>query len=1189
MLAAIVRFEFARHLRSISTYVYFTVFLAAGFVAMASTGGAITESFIVLGEGKVLVNSPFILHELITLFGYVGMLVMAAVAGRAAFQDFESGMDSFLFSYPLRKGDYLAGRFLEAVLILILIFTSIGVGAYAATWLPGMDAQRLGPNRFLAYAMPYVTSIIPNILIMCAIFFSLGALSRKANAVYLGNVLFVTGYSIAMSLTSDIENRWIASLVDPFGSEAADRLTQYWTVAEKNVRLVGLEGLLLWNRVLWLSVAAAIAAFGWWKFRLAMRIGGGKLAHAVEGPASLAMPVVTHDFSPASAFRGLLRLTWLNFTETVKNIYFVAIVLAGVLVVVFAGRALGDIFGTSTYPVTYQTMAIAAGSFSIFMLILITLYSGELVWRERDAGTNELIDALPFPGWVSFTAKLLALFMIPALLQTVVLLAGMGIQLSKGYTRLEPLLYIQELLGLQLIGYLLVCVLAMTVQTLVNNKYLGHFVMVVYYLTTTFLPRLGFEQHLYNYGSATSHVYSDMNRFGFFLGPELIYDAYWGCAAVLLALLTHLFWVQGLATDWPWRLRTARRRFQKPALLVALAAGAAFVALGTFIFYNTHILHRYRTTWQHAELAKRYELRYRKYLGMPQPRITAASVAIDLYPSQGRFRAHGTYQIANKSGRPIDQLFVTLPLGNEWQIHRMQFSMPVVVQVEDRDPGLRIYRLSQPMPAAATGSLDFDFEFVPRGFSNAGVSTDVVENGTFLNNGLFPDFGYDEGGEIMEDAARRKHGLAPKPRMHDIDDAAWRMFNDTSHSADWISLDTVISTEPDQIAIAPGELARQWSEGRRRFFEYRTRGRALHFFCAVSARYRVLRDKWNDVDLGIYYHPGHEYDLGKMMQGMKDALAYCTRNFGPYQNKTLRILEFPRYSSFAQSFLASVPFSESIGFIAKVDPNDEKDIDYPYYVTAHEVAHQWWGHQVVGADVQGAATISESLAQYTALMVMKQEFGPARMRRFLKYEMDQYLSGRSSESKKEMPLLRSEGQGYIHYNKGSVVFYALQDYIGEDNLNRALKAYLEKVAYQEPPYTTARDLEAELRRVTPPESQYLIDDMFDSITLYENKAESATFREVSKGKYEVKLKVSSKKIKADGLGVEKEVPLSDWIDIGVLDAKGAPLYLAKQKIEKAQTEFTLTVDRVPAKAGIDPWNKLVDRNPDDNVLSVSKM
>jgi aminopeptidase N len=232
--------------------------------------------------------------------------------------------------------------------------------------------------------------------------------------------------------------------------------------------------------------------------------------------------------------------------------------------------------------------------------------------------------------------------------------------------------------------------------------------------------------------------------------------------------------------------------------------------------------------------------------------------------------------------------------------------------------------------------------------------------------------------------------------------------------------------------------------------------------------------------------------------------------------------------------------------------------------------------------------MSESLAQYTALMVMKQEFGPEHMKRFLKYEMDHYLAGRSSERKQELPLIRCEGQGYIRYNKASVIFYALQDYVGEDTINRVLRGYVKDVAFQEPPYTNALELEARLRAAMPAQYAYLIDDMFDTVTLYENRALSASYRPAGNGKYEVKLKVSARKLKANEQGEEHEAPLADWIDIGVLGANDKPLYLKRHKIERREQEFTLLVDAVPERAGIDPWNKLVDRSPDDNTVKVER-
>jgi aminopeptidase N len=86
----------------------------------------------------------------------------------------------------------------------------------------------------------------------------------------------------------------------------------------------------------------------------------------------------------------------------------------------------------------------------------------------------------------------------------------------------------------------------------------------------------------------------------------------------------------------------------------------------------------------------------------------------------------------------------------------------------------------------------------------------------------------------------------------------------------------------------------------------------------------------------------------------------------------MRVLEFPAYASFAQSFPNTVPWSEDIGFIA--DITDPEDIDYVYYVGAHEVAHQWWAHQVSAANVQGQSSIIETLAQYSALMLMEREY-----------------------------------------------------------------------------------------------------------------------------------------------------------------------------------------------------------------------
>lgn len=226
---------------------------------------------------------------------------------------------------------------------------------------------------------------------------------------------------------------------------------------------------------------------------------------------------------------------------------------------------------------------------------------------------------------------------------------------------------------------------------------------------------------------------------------------------------------------------------------------------------------------------------------------------------------------------------------------------------------------------------------------------------------------------------------------------------------------------------------------------------------------------------------------------------------------------------------------------------------------------------------------SETMSQYAALMVMKHRFGPMKMKRFLKFELDRYLAARAFESKKEVPLARVEQQLYIHYQKGSLVMYALQDFIGEERVNRALRRYVEKVRFQGPPYTGSSELLGFLREETPPEYQYLIEDLFENITLYDNRAVSAQVRQNDQGTWDVTLKVKSKKYRAGEKGEQTEVDFNDWMDVGALDERGEAIFLEKRRVTKGESEFTFTVPVKPAQVGIDPLNVLIDRTSTDNV------
>jgi aminopeptidase N len=326
---------------------------------------------------------------------------------------------------------------------------------------------------------------------------------------------------------------------------------------------------------------------------------------------------------------------------------------------------------------------------------------------------------------------------------------------------------------------------------------------------------------------------------------------------------------------------------------------------------------------------------------------------------------------------------------------------------------------------------------------------------------------------------------------------------------------------------------------------------------------------------------------------MKASFNYYTKHFGPYAYEQMRIMEYPRYRKNAQSLPGTVPFSEALGFILKID--DEKDVDMAFYVTAHELAHQWWGLQLVAANVEGREMILESLAQYSALMVMKATYGEEKVEQFLRKQLKEYLSGRAAAAKGERPMAQVDGDPYIHYNKGALNLYAFQDHVSEEKVNLALQRFIKDWnafggSFQRDRYATTEDLLGYFRAVTPDTLQNVITDLFETITIYDNKVVAARRQKLSGNKYMIDLTIHVLKHHVDSSGIEMPVRLGDWMDVGIYarneNGKDEFIYLNKHKITRQITNLQIVVDRLPTKAGIDPRHILIDKNGDDNVAHI---
>lgn len=1200
MFKEIFLYELAYRFKKLSTWIYFGGILLTTVLAVLGAGGVLGNNNVVIGDssGKVYLNSPLTIYLLCAFMAYFGMMIVSAVMAGGIARDFEHESYPFFFTKPVSKLAYLGGRFAGSFVTLAFIFSGAGLGILFATLLPVFDKALIGPFHLSYYLWPYVISVIPNIFMMGAIFFGLTILFRKLMPVYVAAVVLFLGYLAASNMIAVIENRTIAALADPLGMTAGIVTAfRFWTIAEKNTRLMPLEGLFLLNRAVWLSLSVGFLALSFWLFRFsqfALGFRSGKKAPAGKQPsdsspaATVSVDVITKGFAAIDRLRLLGGAVLREFWAVAGNVYFGVILLCGVLFTLVNASNIGQMYDTHLYPVTAAVLENFHGMFVIFIMIILTFFAGEAVWRDRDRRTGQILDAMPGPDWLPVAARLGGLALVQALVLAFLIATGISYQTFSGYHNYQIGLYLTDLLAFRLPDYLLLVALTVTVHVLVNNKYLGHFVMIGYYLITAFMSQFGLEHNLYLFSSDPGYRYSDMNGYGGFLPGFFSFKLYWACFAVLLGLLAHLFTVRGTGSSLQERLAVARQRLTRPVAVGAGIATACFIALGGWIYYNTNVLNIYRSTAAQEKLQAEYERLYKRYQKMPQPRIVDSRVNVEFYPSRQAVELTGRFILKNLTRSPIDTLLLTIP-KEELVIRRMTPNRPYHEANNDRSHWFIAYALDEPLAPGDSMELGFDVSCRVRGFRNRGLNTDLAGNGAFINNkDYLPSIGYQEDGELSEDRVRKRQGLPPRERMARVDDSLARMNTYIGTDADWIRFSCIVGTDSGQTALAPGYLEREWHQNSRHYFEYRMDSPILNFYSFLSGKWEVRHDNWNGVAIEVYYHQTHSYNVDRMIAAVKRSLEYYTKNFGPYQHRQVRIIEFPRYQTFAQSFPNTIPYSEGIGFIAKLDERKKDEVDYVTWVTAHEVAHQWWAHQVIGGNVQGATLLSEVLSQYSSLQVLRGVYGEAALRKYRRYELDTYLRGRANERKKEVPLALVENQGYLHYNKGAIVMDALREYLGEGKLNAVLATFLRDYKFQRPPFVNSPVFMRYLGAAVPDSLRYLIRDLFETITLYDNKALSARRDKLADGTYRTTLTVALRKLLADSLGGEIPLPLHDYIPVAAI-GKGDTI-LARRMVLASRD--TLTVELMtrtePERAGVDPGYLLIDKHPEDNLVKCGK-
>ncbi len=1159
--------------------------------------GAVSSDNVTIGGGvgSVHKNAPYVIQTYYGVMSLVCLLMTTAFMNATANRDFAHGMYQFVFSSPIKKRDYYFGKFIGATSIAILPLLGVSLGSLIGPLMPWAQAERYGDIIWSGHLQGILSFGIPNTIIAAVFLYVLAIIFRSNTVSFVGAMLILVFYVVSSGFTRDLEKEWLANILDPFGFRPEGIIGKYMTVDEKNLHAVPLIGAFLYNRLIWVGISAVILFVGYFKFSFSTKNQKAKKEKKVKQES---MPVtgIPH-FQPTSAGKFTLSdlLYLINFETKaiIKNPTFIIIVLIGVINLVSSLTSFTGRYGTDQYPVTYDVISSIQGSFYLYLIAIITFYSGVLVWKERDSKFNEMQDATPIQTSLLFVSKLIAMVASIALILFCTILIGVIAQTAFGYHRYQLDVYFESLLVMDLLSFTFLVFLALFFHYVINNRYIAYFAFVTFVILNSFIWRLlRISTNMVKYGLTPNVTYSDMNGYGPFIPSTVWFNTYWLIFSLLVGFIIFAFYIRGEETGFNKRLRAAKSVILNYKTAIG---GTAFIFIlcSGFIYYNTKVLNKYDSEKEQENKQVDYEKAYKKYENIIQPRFYKYDYTIELMPSQRSMKATVNVWARNISNQPITELHFTLP------------SIPDTVNISIKGSTLklidsrlnyRIYTLSSPLQPKDSVLIKFDVSRISKGFENEVSFTQLTQNGTFFNNGnIVPSLGYMDGYEIGDKNKRIKLKLPPRRRMPKLNenDLMTRANSYLNKDADWVEVNTTISTEPDQIAIAPGSLVKSWEADGKRYFNYKLDQKSLDFYSFISAKYEVARKKWNGIDLEVYYIKPHEFNVPNMLKSLEKSLEYYTTNFGKYYHKQCRIIEFPRYSSFAQAFPGTMPYSEGIGFIIDLRKVTADDIDQVFYVVAHEMGHQYWAHQMCGANMQGSEMMSEGFAQYSALMVMEKEYGKDKMKKFLKYEMDGYLRGRSNEFEAERPLMKSESQGYIHYQKASVIMYYLKEMIGEDKVNGSLRTLLDSFAYKQPPYATSPSAIRAFRKATPDSLQYLIDDMFENITLFSNRTMEAKYKKIG-DEYEVTLKTNSEKFRSDTLGKEKEIAMADYVDIGVFSEPkskknlGNPIVMKRLKVTAKENVFTFRMKEKPWQAGIDPYNYLIDRIPDDNLKRVEE-
>jgi ABC-type transport system involved in multi-copper enzyme maturation permease subunit len=1203
MFARLLPFELRLHFNQVGFWV------AAGLLALIGYFAASTDSIVLGAAGgeKIKINGALVVATQIGMFSFLPILFASVFVVTGIMRDETAKSLEIVHATPVSTFDMIAARMIGVFLATFAVVLAGVIGLFAGQFATWLDKEKLGPINPLFYLYPAIVLGAVNSALLTALFTAIAGITRSRMMVYAGAIGLLILFLVVGLFVGEDASDLALSLSDPFGLSAIQVITEFWPAFEQNSRLVPLMGYFGLNRLVWLAVSLVVLAA---MFRFFPR---GVASSRSRRAANLANPnagVAPRRLSKPLS-EGTLAAAWsrcqFEYMAVVKSVAFA--ILMSLVIALFATTVYvqAEFNPDPLLPTSAQMAAAAAASALLPMLCLIVFFSGEIFWREKTYKVLELVDSTRVSNVALLIGKWVALGGVVLSVLFAAMLVGVAAQLVLGGPNINLWTHFQLIIVNYGPDFLILSGVALFIQNFTPNRIVGMVAVAgVLVGTMFFLPQTPIDHPLLNIGRLPTGGYSEMNG----VGDMLTYQwtaAYWGAFTVLLAVLSAWMWRRGLNPSLISRLRGQGGRLGPVTAGVGILAMCGFTGAGAVLYKGYSIDNTFRNKDQTEQYLAEVEKTLGDRLDDPAPKVRDVSVSLDMFPETQTARVSGRYRLDNPTGAAISEVFITVPSLKPDAVKVLLLDgateIPLDPKAENLDnENVRLFRFSPALAPGASTNLAFDLVTLP---PQIGYGSPILRNGTFVNGQqLMPSIGLVDF-RLRDKDVRRKRGLPELERLPEREDMAARKFNFFDRNSDYVTFRASFCTAPDQIPIAPGRMVRSYEKNGRACRDYAPIEPIANFFAFVSARYAVKRDAWNGpngerVPVEIYYHAPHAFNVDLMLEAMKKSLSHYTRAFGPYQYSDLRIMEFP-YADFAQSFAGTIPFSENIGFIRDPgDPKDAKRIDLATYVTMHEIAHQWFGHQIVPSHTKGFNVLSEGLTEHAAMSAYEEAYGWATARRLVeRRSMEGYLTSRTMDSEDEPPLGLAEGQQYLDYNKSAWVFWGLRQTMGADRVNAALRQLLNQYGRKGPPYPTTLDLVAALRAEAGPQWAQLITDYFDRITLWDLAlgAEDVALTRSGEGWIADIRFTADKLVAAQETGEEISVlkqgeALNEWVEIGFYEkdpkeTMGAEwMRIERVRVTAQEGRVRIHLARKPAFVVLDPRRILIERNVKDNVAEL---